>query len=75
MDLNQYVTKGVRCDGKGCDAEVSGPAVSDNRVYRQQAVALGWTLWAARGTRAYCPEHGPQPGHRMSELTGYYRSN
>lgn len=73
MDLDHYVTVGVRCDAKDCTTEVVGPPLSSgNPTYLRRAVAEGWTLWRSRGRRAYCRVHKPRPGHRMQEITHYY---
>ena len=46
----------VKCDKRGCPAEVSGDYRIDGTThYGRMATAYGWTFWAARGRRAYCP--------------------
>lgn len=69
MDLTSHVNAGFRCDKPGCTAEVSGDARADGTTYYGRiATRQGWTFWHARGRRAYCPSHGPNPGHRMRPI-------
>ena len=67
-DLNNYTISGVRCDASGCGEEIHGPELSSlDDEYQCQAVEAGWTIWNGRSRRHYCPQHGPKPGHRMSQ--------
>jgi hypothetical protein len=62
---------GLSCDATGCTAERrTDPLPSraeDNFSY--QARLEGWTIWAARYRRVYCPIHEPQPGHKMVRVS------
>lgn len=35
------------------------------RYYRALAQSRGWTFWAGRTSRIFCPDHDPKPGHKM----------
>lgn len=64
---------GVFCDVPECDESITGPEKNFSPgidEYRDQAVRMGWTIWASRSTRYYCPSHGPRPGHRMRLIAG-----
>lgn len=70
--LTSSLCRGYRCDGHGCERVVRGEW-STETFYLRDAVGKGWTVWRGRTDRVYCPEHGPQPGHRMREITHHYR--
>jgi hypothetical protein len=67
----------VNCDATGClseatrrfDTRLGGSSLSAEKALFAQLAAEGWTFWASRSRRAYCPYHGPKPGHGMYELT------
>ena len=65
-----HYTSGVGCDATGCGAEVKGAMVSrfDHR-YARIAVSQGWTFWAGRSLRVYCPAHGPSRGSTMRDVS------
>lgn len=71
-DLDALGYYGVRCNG--CSAEHRGPIRLEGvgNPYTAEAIAAGWTAWASRGRRHYCPSCAPKPGHKMSEITRYY---
>lgn len=71
-ELLATTIRGMRCDAAGCDAEITGqdldvPAGFDH--YEALAERCGWTGWVGRTRRWYCPQHGPNPGHKMRPLT------
>lgn len=44
----------------------------DERDARMRMLAIfhdtGWTHWAGRSSRYYCPDHAPKPGHKMCQI-------
>lgn len=63
---------GIRCDARGCGLELEAPESSSwkaEAAFWRKAVALGWTAWASRSRRCYCPNHKPSQGHRMRDVT------
>lgn len=68
---------GLSCDTRQCDARKDSADPIPWSVYctaRNQfvneAVAEGWTIWAGRTRRVYCPAHKPQQGHKMWLVSG-----
>lgn len=73
MIHEQHYTDGVSCDATDCKATIRGDQLKSwpgRRHYQDQATAKGWTYWAGRTNREYCPDHGPQPGHKMRPIAG-----
>jgi hypothetical protein len=74
MTVQQKVyTTGVACDSPKCAAEVGGeqlPYWEGWDHYLDLAVARGWSVWAGRNQRHYCPSHGPSKGSKMRLVRG-----
>ncbi len=73
MAYIEHVTLlGVACDTRGCEAEFAARrhknVFAARDLTRDAARKVGWTFWAGRSLRTYCPAHGPRPGHRMREV-------
>jgi hypothetical protein len=60
---------GLSCDKANCTTRKTTdplPTWSSRREeFEAQAASEGWTIWAGRTRRVYCPAHKPQDGHRM----------
>lgn len=67
-----------RCDATSCNNKVYASFdPSDDvghfhasDVITYEALAHGWTFYASRGQRHYCPHHEPRAGHSMTPNTG-----
>ena len=65
----------VLCDAIDCDEQRESGWL-DTRLTRfdstftDSLVVEGWTCWAGRQRRHYCPEHGPKAGHKMHLVWG-----
>lgn len=71
-ELINLIYKGMSCDASRCQARLDCPETdifSGRERHQEAAARLGWTIWIGRSRRTYCSEHGPKPGHRMSEVT------
>jgi hypothetical protein len=68
-EIEGHYYAGMRCDSNGCRKEITGPETHDQEVYVRMALDAGWTIWAGRSRRTYCPEHGPRPGHKMWQVS------
>lgn len=42
------------------------------RAFHAACAAQGWTFYASRSLRTYCPDCGPSKGHRMKNVTASY---
>lgn len=69
----------IECDKRGCSRgshEAYDPdhplPVADRALYGRLLDA-GWTFWASRESRMFCPDHGPSRGSRMRDVTASYR--
>lgn len=72
-EITKTTCSGVRCDRRSCTEEIRGeekPSFEGVRFYERLAVERGWTFWAGRGRRMYCPSHGPTKGHKMWLVAG-----
>jgi hypothetical protein len=62
----------MSCDATSCQASIRGPELSlfeGYDHYHRLAHEAGWTIWVGRSRRTYCPDHQPQPGHKMHQVT------
>lgn len=63
---------GVKCDATGCDASLNISPSCEwfvwSKDYHDMLRGSGWTEWAGRGRRQYCPDHGPKDGHSMRQV-------
>jgi hypothetical protein len=70
----------VGCDKRGCpanDHEAYDPDKPMEEACRNlygRLIRHGWTFWASRELRVFCPEHGPSRGSQMRNVTDYYRT-
>lgn len=62
----------IKCNKPNCEArEESREYTAPHSTWKAQAdfeqflVSAGWRFYANVQLRAYCPDHGPRPGHRM----------
>lgn len=77
FQVDVQVRKRLTCDAAGCSARVTSPRIDNTKAAANVQVAIfygvvareGWTFWAGRGLRTYCPDHGPRPGHSMRDVT------
>lgn len=64
---------GLSCDATGCAVERRTDPLPTYTAevphFMAEATAEGWTIWAGRSRRVYCPAHGPKPGHQMRDVT------
>lgn len=70
--LEGMTLRGYSCDGHHCPNHISGetmPYFEGVDHYRALARAAGWTFWASRSLRSYCPYHGPSKGTKLREVT------
>lgn len=70
--LEGMTIRGYSCDGNRCTERVEGDAMPwRDGVHHYQAVAraAGWTFWASRSLRSYCPDHRPSKASSMREVT------
>lgn len=70
------VTCGVRSCGKQRTSptmtmEGYGPRPREHDEFFRDLSDEGWTFWHGRMSFAYCPDHGPRPGHRMCRWEPY----
>jgi hypothetical protein len=71
-EIEHLLVSGVRCDARGCTAEITGeplPSYTGAQHYQALAEAAGWSYYAGRSRRTYCPDHQPSPGHRMHRIS------
>lgn len=65
---------GMSCDTRGCTAsKITEPLALygvDRDEFVAEAVAEGWTIWAGRTRRTYCPAHQPKGKHKMRLVSG-----
>jgi hypothetical protein len=64
---------GLCCDAPGCERIFNMPCLPSFDAYdyiREYASKDGWSCWAGRGQRHYCPVHSPKPGHKMRAVWG-----
>lgn len=80
FQLDIQVRKLLTCDASGCSARVTSPRIDYTKagvnievaIFYDVAASQGWTFWAGRSLRTYCPDHGPRPGHSMHEVTAHW---
>ena len=65
--IDRHENGGARCDATDCTAEVRWPWGS-RFDFKHRLAEHGWSLWVNRGSKVYCPEHGPRPGHKMRRV-------
>lgn len=65
------LTLAVWCDKPSCDRSIRVPdpewATYGNK-FRTWLRATGWSTWVNRGTRHYCPDHGPSPKSNLRRI-------
>jgi len=71
--LEAHYVYGYGCDKPRCEATVEGPELRFCKgltEYWAEAESKGWTKWAGRSQRHYCPDHFPSPGKgsRMHQI-------
>lgn len=63
----------VSCDATACPARLGiNPDCQWyewSPDYKRVLRDTGWSVWAGRGLRHYCPHHRPLQGHKMREVT------
>ena len=66
----------VSCDTNGCDnedlTEVFHRDFNQFRLaedHEKDLAAAGWRVFASRGRRWYCPQHGPSAQSKAREVT------
>lgn len=77
FQVDIQVRKVLTCDAAGCSSRVTSPRIDTTKASANMQVSMfyceasraGWTFWAGRGLRTYCPDHGPRPGHSMRDVT------
>jgi predicted RNA-binding Zn-ribbon protein involved in translation (DUF1610 family) len=67
----------ITCDKCGFTLKVeTNPRLQgfdSSRQFHAKCAQAGWTFWAGRELRVYCPDCGPSKGHKMSDVTADYR--
>lgn len=60
----------IICDKADCPAKITimGEYLAYAPIIRRTIRNAGWTTWVGRGTRHYCPAHGPKKGHTMRQV-------
>jgi hypothetical protein len=56
------------CDKPKCEARLDVEAHQFREWARELDAILddaGWSVWLSSYARHYCPDHEPQPGHKM----------
>jgi hypothetical protein len=69
--LKAIYVYGYFCDQPHCEATVEGERRTfweGLQTYWAHAEALGWTKWAGRSQRTYCPKHGPGKNTKMHQV-------
>ena len=69
MELHLFV--GIVCDKCRTERRLPKPSArwgEDRYAFMREAYAAGWRRWLSRGTRDYCPDCEPNPGHTMREV-------
>jgi hypothetical protein len=72
-EIENHTISGVTCDRPQCEVRFTGPELPHFEglaYYQREAVAAGWSRWAGRDRRWYCPDHGPSKGHKMHLVAG-----
>ena len=61
----------VLCDqcGRRRTSHVTRWAYGMDEDFLAGLVAAGWTVWAGRSRRVYCPDCEPRLGHKMHRVT------
>lgn len=72
-DIHHVVGHRADCDACGLYTQTvrqeNLPARVSGRHFRQVLIREGWTFWAGRSLRVYCPSCKPRPGHKMRDVT------
>lgn len=69
-----FIIDGADCSVRGCDAAVEFPegramySLEARRKLELILKAAGWSAWAGRSLRLYCPAHAPGTRHTMRRL-------
>lgn len=66
----------ISCDATGCEAKLTiDPPVGQwdtnrqgQRIVEKAMVDAGWSRWVSRGSKEYCPAHGPRPGGKSRQV-------
>ena len=80
FQVDVQVRKRLTCDSAGCSARVTSPMIDNTKASANLQAAIfyctaareGWTFWAGRGLRTYCPDYGPRRGHSMRDVTNHW---
>lgn len=67
IHVPQHIQR-IDCDASGCCAQIVPPRTDWyvwSKALKEWFATTGWTAWAGRSNRHYCPKHGPRTGHKM----------